>query len=75
MSEQSQFLLYTASNGREKTREFCMHIKRNIMQTKFAYNFLIGIIRANNTPQAYLPENRRDAQTGGLLISGGGNAL
>ena len=25
---------------------------------------------ANNTPQAYLPEHRRDAQTGGLLISG-----
>jgi hypothetical protein len=28
----------------------------------------------NNTPQAYLPDHRRDAQTGGLLISGIENA-
>lgn len=60
---------------REKARKFCMYFKSKIMQTKFAYNFLIGIIRTNNTPQAYLPEHRRDAQTGGLLISGVGNAL
>ncbi len=35
----------------------------------------LGIIRANNTPQAYLSTHRHDAQTGGLLISGVGNAL
>jgi hypothetical protein len=35
----------------------------------------VRIIRPNNTPQASLPVHRRDAQTGGLLISGGGNAL
>lgn len=34
-----------------------------------------GKIRPNNTPQAYLPKHRHDAQTGGLLISGVGNAL
>jgi hypothetical protein len=33
------------------------------------------IIHSNNTPQASLPEYRHDAQTGGLLISGVGNAL
>ena len=33
------------------------------------------IIHFNNTPQASLPVHRHDAQTGGLLISGVGNAL
>lgn len=33
------------------------------------------IICSNNTPQAYLSEHRRDAQTGGLLISGVGYAI
>ena len=28
------------------------------------------IMRTNNTPQAYLPVHRHDAQTGGLLIPG-----
>ena len=34
-----------------------------------------SIIQFNNTPQATLPVHRHDAQTGGLLISGVGNAL
>jgi hypothetical protein len=33
------------------------------------------IMRTNNTPQAYLPVHQHDAQTGGLLISGGGNEI
>lgn len=36
---------------------------------------VLRIIRRNNTPQAYLPDHRRDAQTGGLLISGVGYAI
>lgn len=36
---------------------------------------VFGIIAANNTPQASLSDYRCDAQTGGLLISGVGNAL
>ena len=44
-------------------------------QIKFAHYSVFGIITSNNTPQASLPVHRRDAQTGGLLISGVGNAL
>ena len=40
-----------------------------------AYTRIARIIHPNNTPQASLPDYRRDAQTGGLLISGVGNAL
>ena len=35
----------------------------------------LRIMRTNNTPQAYLPVHRHDAQTGGLLVSGGGNEI
>lgn len=52
-----------------------MFFKHKMQQRKFAYYSVIGIIAPNNTPQAYLPEHRRDAQTGGLLISGVGNAI
>jgi len=40
-----------------------------------AMGLVSGIIRTNNTPQASPVVHCRDAQTGGLLISGGGNAI
>lgn len=53
-------------------RKFGMLFMDKIMQRKFAYYSVIGIITPNNTSQASLSEHRRDAQTGGFLFSGVG---